>query len=166
MQSYFCGDRAAEDLLFDIAERPRHEASKPSDPRRSMGVADDDARAKDCQPAKSDRAQSVFLHAHDAHVAKPAMGCASHRRQQAKLCDTGVTAAACKGADDTDLEPFQLFFTPAHRSGAHPYAAHRADGTLNQRFARERGSDLGKVTRTGIENDISHPWPRRNGFSR
>src|SRR6185312_14569769 len=72
VQSHLCGDRATEYPLIDSAERPRHDGSQPTDPGRGMGVADDDAGAKDGETGKADVAHGVFLHAHDAGIAKSA----------------------------------------------------------------------------------------------
>jgi hypothetical protein len=46
VQSYLCGDRSTENSLINIANRPRHEASQPTDPGRGMNVAYNDAGAK------------------------------------------------------------------------------------------------------------------------
>ncbi len=107
----------------------------------------------------------VFLHAHHSRITKPAASCASCRREQAKLSDTGVMAAARKGADDTDLKSLQFFFAPAHRSRTDTHAAYGADRTLAQNFAGEGGSVLGKVSSAGIENDVPHPGSWGNGLS-
>src|ERR1700733_328626 len=130
VQSYLCGDCATENSLIDIAERPRHEASQPADPGRGMSVADNDAGAKYGEAGKTDVAHGVFLHAHSSRIAKPAASCASRRRKQAKLGDSGVMAAPRKGADDTNFKSFPFFFVPARRSSTDTHTAHGADGTL------------------------------------
>ena len=78
-----------------------------------MSVADNDAGAKDGQAGKSDAAHGVFFHAHYAYIAKPAAGCASCRRKQTKLGDSGLMAATRKGTNDAELKPLQFFFAPA-----------------------------------------------------
>ena len=130
VQSYLCGDGATENSLIDIAKRPRHEASKPTDPRRGMSVADNDAGAKYGKAGKTDITHGDFLHAHYSHIAKPAASCASCRRKKAKLGDSGVMAATRKGADDAELKPLQFFFAPAHRPRADTDTAHGADRAL------------------------------------
>src|SRR5580704_4104888 len=112
VQSYLCGDGATENSLINIAKRPRHEASQPSGPGRGMSVADNDAGAKDGEAGKTDVAHGVFLHAHYADIAKPAAGCASCCGKQAKLGDSGLMAAARKGADDAEFESLQFCFAP------------------------------------------------------
>src|ERR1700722_16956865 len=64
MQSYLCCDGATENSLIDIAKRPRHEVSQPTDPGRGMSVADNDAGAKYGKAGKTDITHGVFLHAH------------------------------------------------------------------------------------------------------
>src|ERR1035438_6141615 len=128
VQSYLCGDGAAENSLIDIAKRSRHEASQPTGPGRGMSVADNDAGAKDGEAGKTDIAHGVFLHAHDSRITYPTARCASCRGKQAELGDSGAMAATRKGADDADLKPFQFFFAPAPRSGTDTHTAHGADG--------------------------------------
>src|SRR5258708_18265380 len=60
VQSYLCGDGASENLLINIAKRPRHEASQPTDPSRGMGVADNDARAKHGEPRTTHCGRGMF----------------------------------------------------------------------------------------------------------
>src|SRR5580692_3051603 len=81
VQSYLCSDGATESSLINIAKRPRHEASQPTDPGRGMSVADNDAGAKYGEAGKTDVAQGVFLHAHDSRIAKPAASGASCCRE-------------------------------------------------------------------------------------
>src|SRR5580704_4064755 len=131
VQSYLCGDGATENSLINIAKRPRHEASQPTDPGRGMSVADNDAGAKYGEAGKTGVAHGVFLHAHYPRIAKPAASCASCRRKQAKLGDSGVMAATRKGTDDADLKSSQFLFAPAHRSRTDTDTADRADGTLS-----------------------------------
>src|SRR6202035_4447160 len=57
VQSYLCSDGATESSLINIAKRPRHEASQPTDPGRGMSVADNDAGAKYGEAGKTDVAQ-------------------------------------------------------------------------------------------------------------
>ena len=95
-----------------------------------MSVADNDARAKDGEAGKTDVAYGVFLHAHDADIAKSAAGRAAYRREQTKLGDAGVMAAARKATDDADFKSQQFFLAPAHRSGTDTHTAHGTDGTL------------------------------------
>jgi hypothetical protein len=95
-----------------------------------MSVAYNDAGAKDGEAGKADVAHSVFLHAHYAGISNPAAGCASCRRKQAKLGDSGVVAATRKGTDDAQFKSFQFFFAPAPRSGTDTHTAHGAGGTL------------------------------------
>src|SRR5580692_10645056 len=123
VQSYLCGDGASENSLMNTAKRPRHEASQPTDPGRGMSVADNDAGAKYGEAGKTDITHGVFLHAHDSRIAKPAASCASCRRKQAKLGDSGVTAATRKGADDAELKSLQFFFAPARRSRTDTHTA-------------------------------------------
>ena len=68
-----------------------------------MSVADNDAGAKYGEVGKADITHGVFFHAHYLRIAKPAASCASCRRKQAKLGDSGVMAAASKGTDDGEL---------------------------------------------------------------
>src|ERR1700689_3733032 len=119
-----------ENSLVNIAKRPSHQAPQPSGPAWGMSVADNDAGAKDGEAGKTDVAHGVFLHAHDAGIAKPAAGCASCRRKQTKLGDSGVMAATRKGTDDAEFESLQFFFAPALRSRTDTHTAHGADGTL------------------------------------
>ena len=100
-----------------------------------MGVANNDAGAKDGEAGKTDFADGVFLHAHYPDISKPAAGCASYRRKQAKLSDSGVMAAPRKCTDDAKFKSFQFFFGPTRRTRADTYAAHGADGTLAQNLA-------------------------------
>jgi hypothetical protein len=165
VQGYLRGDRATENSLIDIAKRARHESSQPTDPGRGMSVANDDAGAKNGEAGKTDVAYGVFLHPHDAGVAKPAAGRASCGRKQAKLGDPGIVAAARKGTDNAEFKPLQFFFAPAHRSGTDAHATHRADGTLGQNFAGDSSRALGKVNSAGIKNNVSYPRSRRNGLS-
>jgi len=95
-----------------------------------MSVAGNDAGAKDGKARKTDATHGVFLHAHYAGIAKPAVGCASYRRKQAKLGDSGVMAATRKGTDDAEFKSLQFIFAPAHRSGTDTHTAHRADRAL------------------------------------
>jgi hypothetical protein len=74
-------------------------------------------------------------------------------------------AATRKCTDDAEFKSFQFFFAPAHRSRTDPNTAHGARGTLAQDFAGKGSSALGKVSSAGIENDVAHPRPRRNGLS-
>src|SRR6202042_2553303 len=115
------------------------------------------AGAKDGEAGKADAAQGVFLHAHDAGIAKPAVGSASCCRKQAKLGDSGVVAATRKGTDDAEFQSFQFFFTPTHRSRTDTCTAHGAHGTLAQNFASKGRSALGKVSSACIKNDVAHP---------
>ena len=131
-----------------------------------MGVADDDAGAKDREASETDAAQVVFLHAHYADIPKPAAGCASYGRKQAKLSDPGVVAATRKGADDADFKSSQLFFAPAYRSGTDAHTAHSANRTLAQNFAGQGGSALRKVSSVRIKNDVADPRSGHNGLSR
>ena len=95
-----------------------------------MSVAKNDAGAKYGEAAKTDITYGVFLHAHDSGIAKPAASCASCRRKQAKLGNSGIMAATRKGTDDAQLKSFQFFFAPAHRSRTDTHTAHGANGTL------------------------------------
>ncbi len=95
-----------------------------------MSVADNDAGAKYGEAGKTDITHGVFLHAHYARIAKPAACCASCRRKQAKLDDSGVMAATRKGTDDAHLKPLQFFLAPAHRSRTDTHTAHGTGGTL------------------------------------
>ena len=165
VQSYLCGDGAAEDSLINIAKRSRHEASQPTDPGRGMSVANNDAGAIYGEAEKTDIAHSVFLHAHYSRIAKPAASCASCRGKQAKLRDSGVMAATRKGTDDADLKSLQFFFAPPRRSRTDTHTAHGADGTFAQNSAGKDGSALGKVRSAGIKNNVAHPRTRRNGLS-
>ncbi len=131
MQSYLGGDRATENSLINIAKPPRHEASQPTDPGRGMSVAYNDAGAKDGEAGKTDIAHGVFLHSHYADISKPAASCASHRRKQAKLLDSGVVAAPRKCTNDAKFKSFQFLFGPARRTRADACAAHGADRTLS-----------------------------------
>ena len=54
VQSDLGGNRAPENALINIAERARQEAAQPADPGRGMGVADDDAGAKDGEAGEAD----------------------------------------------------------------------------------------------------------------
>src|SRR3984893_6665327 len=130
-----------------------------------MSVADNDAGAKYREAGKTDITNGVLLHAHYSRIAKPAASCASCRRKQAKLGDSGVMATARKGTDDAELKSLQFFFAPASRSRTDTHTAHGADGTLVQNFAGKGGSALGKVRSAGIKNDVAHPRSRRNGLS-
>jgi hypothetical protein len=47
-----------------------------------MGIARDDARAKDRQALEANRLCRFFLQPHDPQVPDPALGGASHRREQ------------------------------------------------------------------------------------
>src|ERR1700761_8123821 len=107
-----------------------------------MSVADNDAGAKDGEAGKTDATYGVFLHAHYADIAKPAAGCASYRRKQAKLGDPGVMAATRKGTDDAELKSPQFFFAPAHRSRTSTHTAHPANRTLGQDFAGKGSNAL------------------------
>src|SRR6202011_4088976 len=102
---YLCGDRATENSLINIAKRPGHEASQPTDPGRGMSVADNDTGAKYGEAAKTDATHGVFLHAHYARITKPAASRASYSRKQAKLGDSGVVAATRKCTDHTEFKP-------------------------------------------------------------
>ena len=130
-----------------------------------MGVADDDAGAKDREAGESDAAHGIFLHAHYADIAKPAMGRASCGRKQAKLGDSGFMAAPRKGTDDTELESLQFFFAPAHRSLTHSDAAHGTCRTLVEDFAGKGSGALGKFRGAGVKDDIAHPRSRGDGLS-
>ncbi len=130
-----------------------------------MSVADNNAGAKYREAGKTDVTHGVFLHTHYSHIAKPAAGCASYGRKQAKLGDTGVMAATRKGTDDADFKSLQLFFAPAHRSRTDTHTTHGADGTSAQHFAGKGSSALGKVCGTGINNNAAHPRSGRNGLS-
>src|ERR1700733_4820568 len=130
VQSYLCGDCATENSLIDIAERPEHEASQPTDPGRGMSVADNDAGAKYGETGKTDITHDVFLHAHYPRITKPAASCASCRRKQAKLSDSGIMAATRKGTHDAEFKSLQFFFAPAPRSRTDTHTAHGTDGTL------------------------------------
>ena len=68
-----------------------------------MSVADNDAGAKDGEAGKTDVAYGVFLHADYARIAKAAAGCASYRRKQTKLGDSGVVATTREGTHHTEL---------------------------------------------------------------
>jgi hypothetical protein len=122
-----------------------------------MSVADNDAGAKNGEAGKTDITHGVFLHAHDSRIAKTAAGCASYRRKQAKLGDSGAMAATRKGADNTNLKPLQFLFAPAHGSRTDANAAHGTDETLAQNFAGKGGSALGKVSSAGIKNYVAYP---------
>src|SRR4030081_1629055 len=100
-------------MLINIVERSGHNASQPADPGGGVGVAHNDASASVLEAGKADVAHGVFLHAHDADIAKPAAGCASCRREQAKLGDSGIMAAAPEGSDDAEFKSSQFFFIPA-----------------------------------------------------
>jgi hypothetical protein len=106
---------STENSLIDVAERPRHEVSQQTDPGWGMSVANNDAGAKDGEAGKTDFADGVFLHTHYADISKLAAGCASYRRKQAKLRDSGVVAAPRKCTDDAKFKSFQFFFGPACR---------------------------------------------------
>src|SRR5271170_4832105 len=130
-----------------------------------MSVADNDAGAKDGEARKTDFADSVFLHTHYADLSEGTAGCASYRRKQAKLRDSGVVAAPRKCTDDAKFKSFQFSFGPARRTRADTCATHGADGTLAHNFAGKGGSALGKISSAGIKNDVAHPRSRRNGLS-
>ncbi len=130
-----------------------------------MSVPDNDAGTKDGEAGKTDFAHGVFLHTHDAGLAKPAAGCASCCRKQAKLGDSGVMAATCKSTDDAEFKSLQFFFAPAHRARTDTHTAHRADRALTQNFACNGSSALGKVSSAGIKNDDAHPRSRRDWLS-
>jgi hypothetical protein len=115
-----------------------------------MSVANNDAGAKDSEAGKTDFADGVFLHTHYADISKPAAGCASYRRKQAKLRDSGVVAAPRKCTDDAKFKSFQFFFGPACRTRADTCAAHCADGTLAHNFTGKGGCAIGKVNSVGI----------------
>ena len=127
VQSYLCSDGTTENSLIDIAKRTRHEPSQPTDPSRSVSIADYDAGAKYSEAGKSNITNGVFFHAHDSHIAKPASSRASYRRKQAKLGNSGIMAAARKGTDNADLKSLQLFFAPTRRSRTDTHTAHGAD---------------------------------------
>src|SRR5262245_49796922 len=86
---------------------------------------------------KTGAAHRFFLQAHYAGVAKPAAGCASCRRKQAELSDSGVVAAKCKRPDDAEFKAQQFFFAPAHRSRTYTHTADSANGPPAQNFAAQ-----------------------------
>jgi len=122
-----------------------------------MRVANNDAGAKDGETGKTDFADGIFLHTHYPGISKHATGCASCRRKQAELCDSGLLTTTRKCTDDAKFKLLQLLFGPARRTRPYTYTAHGADGTLTQNFSGKGGSAIGKVSSAGIKNDVAHP---------
>ena len=126
MQGYLGSDRTADVALIDIAEPARHKPPQQLYPRRCMRVADNDAGAKDGEAGEADVAHGVFLHAHDADIAKPAAGGASYRRQEAKVGDSGLMAATRKGTGSS-MNRSRLEQTTSFRVGRRSAHLRRAD---------------------------------------
>ena len=71
----------------------RNQTPQPGRIARRMGIAGNDARPENRQPIEAYRLNRFFFQPHDAHVANPAFGVASHGREQRKMRDaSGVTA--------------------------------------------------------------------------
>jgi len=161
----FCRHRATEDLLIDVAELTGDELSEPSRICGCVSVADYDARAEDGEAPETDAAHSVFFHAHHAHVAKSAFGCASDGGKEAEPFKPGGVTSAREGAYDAEFKTFQFFFGPAHGSGADADATDGAGWALGENFAGQGRGTVGEVGCAGIEDDVSNAWSRRDGFA-
>ena len=102
-----------EVVMVNRPKRSWNQTPQQSQKPWGVRITRNDAGAKNCQTFKSEAPHRIFFFAHDARIANPAAGCASCRREQAKLGDSGEAAATCKPTDDAEFESFQFFFAPA-----------------------------------------------------
>ena len=129
-------DKSPADII--LINRPKGTWNEPSKPGQHSGrvyIAGDDAGAENCQPLETYFPHCVFFLPHDSGIANPALRTTAGSGKKSESFDAPRKATACKCADQTDFQLFDIFFAPfltpfadanaAIRSGAGPYSGTR-----------------------------------------